>query len=149
MSADKSKYNTKQRKILLGFLETHPDEMLCVNRIAESLAEMGISLSAIYRNLSELEAEGKVRRVSAEGSRQVFYRYVATDQCAGHLHMSCSECGKTFHMDIPLSEQLIEKVAKGSDFEIDSSATMLYGICGECKKCGKNPDKRDGGKRAR
>lgn len=141
MPAEKPKYNTKQRKILLGYLEAHPDEMLCVNRIAEGLAENGISLSAIYRNLSELEAEGKVRRVSAEGSRQVFYRYVGTDECMKHLHMSCSECGRTFHMDIPLSELLIANVAKGSDFIIDSSATVLYGVCGECGRCGANHDK--------
>lgn len=132
---DKPKYNTKQRKILLDYLGAHSDETLCANQIAAGLAEKGISLSAIYRNLSDLESEGKIRRVSAENGRQVFYRYIGTEECMRHMHMSCSECGRTFHLDIPLSDLLIKNVAEGSDFIVDSSATVLYGVCGECGRC--------------
>lgn len=129
-----SKYNTKQRKILLDYLAAHADEMLSAKHIAGDLAEEGISLSAVYRNLSALETEGKLRRLSREGSREVLYRYTAADECRRHLHLSCSRCGKTYHMDVPATNMLIDSVAQDADFQVDSSTTVLYGICKTCQK---------------
>ena len=57
-----SRYSTKQRKSLLAYLSAHPDELLSTRQIADALQHEKISLSAVYRNLSELEAEEKVRR---------------------------------------------------------------------------------------
>ena len=56
------KYSTQQRKALLHYLSEHPDEHLSTRQIAQALAAKKISLSAVYRNLAALEAEGKVRR---------------------------------------------------------------------------------------
>lgn len=127
------KYNTKQRKLLLDHLRKHPDETFCAHRLADALADKGISVSAIYRNLTALEEEGLVRRTQSDGCRHICYRYVADDECVKHLHMSCSECGRTFHMEVPLTQSLIENVEQASDFMIDSSSTVLYGICGRCR----------------
>ena len=52
-----SGYNTKQRRALLTFLGEHPDELLSARQMADALAEKQISLSAVYRNLAQLEAE--------------------------------------------------------------------------------------------
>ena len=57
------KYMTKQRKALLSFLSAHADEKLSARQIAQTLSGEGISISAVYRNLSALEQEGKIRRV--------------------------------------------------------------------------------------
>ena len=54
-----SGYNTKQRRALLTFLGEHPDELLTARQMADALAEKQISLSAVYRNLAQLEAEEK------------------------------------------------------------------------------------------
>ena len=62
-----SGYNTKQRRALLAFLEEHPDELLTARQMADALAEKQISLSAVYRNLAQLEAEEKVRRSAKSG----------------------------------------------------------------------------------
>ena len=51
-----SRYSTKQRKSLLAYLSAHPDELLSTRQIADALQHEKISLSAVYRNLSELEA---------------------------------------------------------------------------------------------
>lgn len=61
------KYMTKQRKALLSFLSAHADEELSARQIAQTLSGEGISISAVYRNLSALEQEGKIRRVSKNG----------------------------------------------------------------------------------
>ncbi len=127
-------YSTKQRKVLLGFLQSHADELFSADRIADELKSENISLSAIYRNLSALESEDKVQRVSKGGSRKVFYRFKAADECREHIHLSCSKCGRTYHMPLPATNTLIDDVKKNSGFEIDRTETVLYGVCGDCKK---------------
>ena len=55
-------YSTRQRKVLLAYLSQHPDELLSARQIADALADKKISLSAVYRNLAQLETEEKMRR---------------------------------------------------------------------------------------
>lgn len=81
------KYMTKQRKALLSFLSAHADEELSARQIAQTLSGEGISISAVYRNLSALEQEGKIRRVSKNGSREVFYQYTDCTACKNCLHL--------------------------------------------------------------
>ena len=54
-----SSYSTQQRKALLAYLSRHPDELLSARQIADALADEKISLSAVYRNLAQLETEEK------------------------------------------------------------------------------------------
>ncbi len=127
-----SKYITKQRKILLDYLCGHADETLSARQIADDMAKDDISISAVYRNLAELEDEGKVTRLSKGGSRKVYFRYTAAEECKLHLHLSCSKCGKTYHMGTGLTNMLISSVAKDTNFMVDCSNTILYGICEAC-----------------
>ncbi len=126
-------YSTKQRRALIDYLSSHTDEQLSAGIIAKELKAQGISLSAVYRNLRTLEAEGKVRRNTKDGSRQVFYRYVDNDNCKGHLHLCCKKCGKTFHMQSEETEKLVNSIAENDNFKIDKSDTILYGMCKMCQ----------------
>lgn len=128
-----SKYMTKQRKILLEFLSEHADEQLTAKLIAENLEKNGISVSAVYRNISELEKDGKVRRISKSGSREVYYQYSDGVHCRNCLHLSCEKCGKTYHMNIEGAEMLVDNLAQTDNFVIDKANTVLYGVCGECQ----------------
>ncbi|MBO4407009.1 MAG: transcriptional repressor [Clostridia bacterium] len=136
-------YATKQRKRLLAFLEEHPDELFSVKEIAAALAPEGVSLSAVYRNVADMEEEGKLTRITRDGARTVLYRYADDEECKKHLHLSCFRCGKTYHMEEPVTDELIRAVAKSSDFDVDSQSTVLYGICRDCKR------RQDPGKSAR
>ena len=126
------KYETKQRKTLLEFLSANADKPLSAADVVSGLKNSCISASAVYRNLSALEKEGKVQRLTVGGSNKVYYRYTVAKGCKRHLHLSCSKCGKTFHMDVPASDSLIKEVYDSSDFKIDSASTVLYGVCGKC-----------------
>lgn len=128
-----AQYNTRQRQALLSFLSGHADEQLSAYGIAEGLKAEGISQSAVYRNLSALEADGKVRRSAASGSREVYYQYIAADCCKDQLHLSCKRCGRTYHMGRPAVERLIENVELAEGFAVDRSETVLYGICKACR----------------
>ena len=125
---------TKQRKALLNYLSMHADERLSAKQLEDALKSEGISISAVYRNISELEREGKVRRVNNSGSREVFYQYTDGAHCKDCLHLSCEKCGKTYHMNSAVAQTLIENLAQSDEFTIDKANTVLYGVCGDCRK---------------
>ena len=129
-----SKYHTRQRKALLSYLSGHPDEMLSAQEIADALDGESISLSAVYRNLADLEAEGKVRRNHKGSIREIYFQYMDSDACKNCLHLSCTKCGRTFHMDTREAEQFVDAVAKLDGFAIDKRETVLYGVCETCQE---------------
>lgn len=128
-----AKYMTRQRKTLLGYLSRHTDEALSAQAIAAALESEGVSLSAVYRNLAELEAEGQIRRANREGSREVYYQYTGSEACKDSLHLKCKKCGRTFHMDANGAEQLLGVVEKAEGFAVDKGDTVLYGVCELCQ----------------
>ena len=65
------KYQTKQRTLLLDFLNQHPDELLSAKEIAENLKADNISVSSVYRNLADLEEDGMVVKHIPNGTREV------------------------------------------------------------------------------
>lgn len=130
-------YSTEQRNILLSFLSKNPDKMFSVKQIESGLAGKGISKSAIYRNLAELELEEKIRRCSKSGSREMFYQFYDCQVCRSHIHLSCSKCGKIFHMEDKNAQKLILELEQTEGFEINKGESTLIGICKECStsKC--------------
>lgn len=117
----------------MSLLCGNADKPLSAADMAKSLQGGGMSLSAVYRNLSDLEKEGKIQRLTVGGSKRVYYRYTGAKECEKHLHLSCFKCGKTFHMDIPTTNILVNEVLSGSDFKLDSANTVLYGTCSKCR----------------
>lgn len=127
------KYMTRQRRALLSYLSGHADELLSVQEIADALEAEDVSRSAVYRNVAELEAEGKLRRDRGGDAREVYYRYVGAEDCKGSLHLSCKKCGRTFHMDSGGADALTQAVERAEGFAVDKSDTVLYGVCAMCK----------------
>ncbi|MCI7473181.1 MAG: transcriptional repressor [Clostridiales bacterium] len=126
------KYDTRQRELLIAFLERHPHQLLSVREIAQILCGKQISLSAVYRNLTQLEADGLIRKAIKTGSREAVYQYVGSSVCRSHLHMSCIRCGKTFHMSEEHTSQLRRVVSELDGFDLDIHNTVLHGICPGC-----------------
>ena len=127
-----SKYVTRQRKVLLEFLSLRADRRLSAQEIADALKDEGVSQSAVYRNLTELEAEGAVRRGTLS-TREAYYQYVGADACRSSLHLSCKKCGRTFHMNAGGTAALLSAVDKAEGFAVDKTDTVLYGLCELCR----------------
>ena len=127
------KYLTKQRKILLDYLSSRTDESISAGELAQALSDR-ISKSAVYRNLADMEAEGRLRRVAGGGSREAVYQYIDEAACRSALHLSCKKCGKTVHMKKQIADELVATVAESDDFSIDKGDTVIYGICSSCRK---------------
>ena len=115
-------------------MSRHPDELLSARQIADALADEKISLSAVYRNLAQLEAEEKVRRSSKSGTREVYFQYLDAESCKGALHMSCVKCGRTFHMASGNAALFAKHLAQSEQFTLDAADTILYGTCADCRE---------------
>jgi Fur family ferric uptake transcriptional regulator len=133
-----AEYETKQRRILLDYLNAHPDRGFSVEELFEGLsaehtAEIVPGKSTIYRLIARLVNEGLVKRFSADQGRQFSYQIVACAACDAHLHLKCTACGSLYHMDHAVSEQIMREVLTRSDFALDEKETVLFGICKGCK----------------
>lgn len=130
-------YKTEQRKALLRFFDAHPDEQFSAREIAAALADGAVSLSAVYRNLSAMTEEGLIRRSVSGNGHEALYQYVAAESCCGELHLTCTECGRTFHMSHEAAASVLESLSEQDGFQLDRAKTVLYGICRGCsRKCG-------------
>lgn len=132
------RYNTKQRALLQEYLSLRPDQEFTPREVADALQEQGISKSAVYRNLAELEEEGLLRRRAIPGSRENHFRYLGGAKCLEALHLNCKVCGKTIHMSNQETEFFVRTIAANDRFELDRHETVLYGTCRNCiRKAGK------------
>lgn len=127
------KYQTKQRKLIMDYFQRNTDIDISAKNIEVALKNQSISISAIYRNLSALESDGKIMRVTKHGTNEQYYRFTDCDKCRSKLHLSCTKCGKTFHMDTKSAENLISSVAESDGFSVDKTETVLFGVCRRCK----------------
>ena len=128
-----AKYSTRQRDLLLSYLEAHADEQMSIQKIASDLEEQKVSSSAVYRNLFELEKENRVKRCIRDNSREVLYQYIDLPECRSSLHLMCRVCGRMFHLEPEQTNKLVEHVEKAQGFVIDKSETILYGVCKDCR----------------
>ena len=121
----------KRQAMILGCLH---GRQMTARQIADALTQENISLSAVYRNLSDLEADGLLKRSVREGTRDVFYQYIAAEECKDSLHLSCRVCGKSIHLGDAEAERLLDSTLKSTGFQIDKTETILYGVCADCRK---------------
>lgn len=133
-----AEYETKQRRILLDYLNQHPDQGFSVEELYEGLCaahtdEPVPGKSTLYRLIARLVSDGLVKRFTGEHGRQFAYQLVACDACDSHLHLKCTACGNLYHMDHAVSEQIMSEVLQRSEFSLDEKETVLFGICKGCK----------------
>ncbi len=134
-------YKTSGRERLISFLSSHPDTPYTVDELAAQMhpdALVRSGKSSLYRQLSELVADGTVRCDREErggGDRRAaasVYRYVARQDCAGHIHLQCLGCGKLIHLDCHIATDLLAHIREDHCFRIDAGRSVLYGICDAC-----------------
>ncbi len=122
-------YKTRQREIVEAFLRAHEAEHLSAGEIARGLAGK-VGMATIYRTLTRLEAEGRVRKYLETDERGALYQYVDSPACQEHFHLRCLECGRLIHLDCEFIDQLCSHVETKHHFKLDTTKTVLYGHCG-------------------
>lgn len=117
----------------MEFLQANPDVPFSAKEIFEKLSDATISLSAIYRNLASLEGDGEISRLIKEGSRERFYQYINSDTCRNSIHLICTNCNKTFHLEPNEMKRMVQGIQKSQGFVVNNAKTILYGTCKHCK----------------
>ena len=139
-------YKTAGRQRLLEFLEIHPDRQFTADDLcgeldsmtaknaetAETAGKNKTRKSTLYRHLSELCAEGTVRKYRSDTQSAYVYQYVGQGDCSRHFHLKCQSCGQLVHLECTVSEELLSHIASHHGFEVDSGRSILYGLCNAC-----------------
>ena len=125
----RQKYNTKQKALLAAFFREHGEKSFTPDEVASALPD--VPKSTVYRTISNLEAEGEIRRTGTEG-RAFLYQYQGSE-CPGHMHIRCILCGRTEHLDAGTTEKVAE-IIRGSSGFTAVNTTIFDGICRECRE---------------
>ena len=128
----KRTYDTKQRKQLIEFLDSHR-EYTIAQIVTQLTVEGGPAKSSIYRLMKQLVEEGVVKRYVKGNSREFVYELINGEGCIHHFHLKCMVCGKLEHLSEYVSGETWDAVFNEAGFNIDKEKTLMFGKCKECQ----------------
>ena len=122
---------SRQRQAIKDYLAStkeHPTADTVYSNVKQQFPK--ISLGTVYRNLNLLTDIGEAVKISTPGGRDRF-----DGDAMPHNHFHCVDCSRMVDLDLDMTHiHKINDIA-GNNFEgtIQSSSTLFYGMCGECK----------------
>lgn len=87
-----------------------------------------LSLATVYRNLSQLENDGKIIRINSGATA----RY--DGNVAPHYHLTCLSCGGVFDVFMADDCGICKKASEVFDGKIISHSVIFTGYCSACAK---------------
>ena len=132
------KYQTKQREILLDYLETIPGEHFTAGDICEYFKSRGtcIGQSTIYRQLEELVDEGLVNKFFLTPADPACFEYIGKnvhhdgETC---FHCECEKCGKLIHLHCDELVEIQTHLLQEHSFMLNPIRPVFYGLCESCR----------------
>lgn len=123
---------TGQRRRLVDILSRAGDPVALpeILRGRRDLAQ-----SSVYRNLSDLESAGVVRRIVTD---EEYGRYELTEELTEHHHhLICSGCGRVQDLPMPAEfestlDRTLDRLAARAGFAEVSHRLDLIGLCASC-----------------
>ena len=133
----RSKYRTRQRDILLGYLKATPGVHFTASDVCRYFQEQGtpIGQSTIYRQLESLVAEGIINKYIIDGTSPACFEYVGEDmhvEAETCFHCKCEKCGKLIHLHCDELAEIQSHLYKEHRFKLDLMRTVFYGLCEQC-----------------
>ncbi len=116
---------SKQREAVYSALRsvrTHPVASEVYDIVRTEIPD--ISLSTVYRNLSQLAENGKALTITDEKGVVHFDGYVHP-----HNHLFCKTCQRVVDVDIPVAIS----VPDGCDHSVEGYSVLFSGVCSGCK----------------
>lgn len=124
-------YTTGKKKLITELLSRNSNTSYTIEEIVEAVTGDGKGKSTVYRLVSELVANGFVRRLSDGKTRHCTYQYVGDEHCHRHMHLKCNGCGKLIHLDENTTRAFEKKILTLDGFSIEEGS-FIYGTCREC-----------------
>ena len=133
----RSKYRTKQREILLDYLETVPGVHITAGDVYEYFKSKGAAIgqSTIYRQLESLVDEGIINKYIIDANSPACFEYVGSDSHEDAevcFHCKCEKCGKLIHLQCEELEEMQSHLNSEHGFRLDPLRTVFYGLCEKC-----------------
>lgn len=119
--------NTKEREIVYDCIDNLAHAT--TKQIIDTLADKAISLATIYRNLTILVEEERVKKIRVASGLEV-YETVKED----HFHFMCKKCKNIIDFDKSIIKVTVEDESYLKDAEIGYHDVVFYGLCPNCKK---------------
>lgn len=134
---EKGLKNTKQRRVVLEAIASHPDEHLTAEEIFTLVKAdcPDIGLATVYRNIQLLNELHLIDRINFDDG---FVRYeIGSSQDREpkhrHHHLICMKCGRITPFRDDLLEELEEKIVRTTGFQVMNHEVKLYGCCAACR----------------
>ncbi len=127
-------YDTKQKRLVRSVLTQAPDRYFSVDEAHFNLVEAGESVgrTTVYRALEALADDGFAVKVFGPAGGEARYRLAPrAPRAAGQL--LCLDCGRALPLDCGMLDDFSRHVQNHHGFEIDTSRTVLYGLCSGCR----------------
>ena len=135
---EKIKYNTRQREILLAYLQTESGRHITAKDVCEHFRKngSGIGQSTVYRQLESLVDEGVLNKYVVDANSPACFEYVPQENHCGEVcyHCKCEECGKLIHLHCAALREVQEHLLSEHAFRVDTRRTVFYGLCETCSK---------------
>lgn len=133
----RSKYKTKQRKILLDYFEKIPGVHVTADDVCEYFRSRSapIGQSTIYRNLEILVDEGIIRKYNIDGNSPACFEYTGADteeDAENCFHCKCEKCGRVIHLHCDELKEIQSHLIKEHRFRLNPVRTVFYGLCEDC-----------------
>ncbi|MCD2347282.1 transcriptional regulator PerR [Clostridium guangxiense] len=120
---------TPQRIAVYKYLQStteHPSAETIYKALQEDYPTM--SLATVYKSLKTLVEVNLIQELNVgEGN----FRYDAN--ILSHPHIQCLVCGKVDDIRDLSFEELNQKVASYTEYEVMSNQVYFYGMCKKCK----------------
>ena len=129
---------TRQRLVVLEAISSCPEEHLSADEIF-ALVKVDcpeIGLATVYRTMQLLSELHLIDRINFDDGYVRYEMGSAFDreQKHHHHHLICSNCGKVISFQDDLLEELEEKIARTTGFEVVDHEVKLYGHCKDCRR---------------
>lgn len=121
---------SRQREEILKLLKkskNHPTADWIYTTLKQQMPDL--SLGTVYRNLSLLEQNGDIQKLTFGPS---FHHYDGNPE--PHCHFLCSCCGNIYDLMGHDFSHMIDQIRANTDFTVSGFRLEFYGICSPCKK---------------
>jgi Fe2+ or Zn2+ uptake regulation protein len=123
---------TRQRQQILDELmkmKTHPTAYELHGVVRKVMPQ--ISLGTVYRNLEQLSANGRIRRLAFGSGKR---RY--DGNVDAHHHLCCLSCGRVDDLPSVSEVERVLDAVRGEvcGYRVTGVSLEIYGLCPKCKK---------------
>ena len=120
-------YHTKQKSQIRDIFINNPNDNFTADKLMLLLTKNNtpVSKATLYRTLDFMFDNGEIIKYNIDKNSSCYN--------SNHIHFKCQSCGAILHIENPIVKQMDLKIEKEYGVLVDSTKTILYGICARCK----------------